>query len=181
VSRPAACAALRASDFERLLSTRPCARSEHFVLHHVPASWQTRSAELSTPAAPGALTHVDDRAGVAPLAIPAEVHDALAVDAAVARLGGNGDHCVAWAAACRFALVVPKRHARRAVTRSLIKRQGRAQFAAHAARLAAGDWLLRLRAGFPLPQFPSAASTALRVAVRAELQTLFRRVAAPAP
>ena len=151
------------------------------MLHHVPASWQTGSAELSTPAASAARAHVDDRARVAPLAIPAEVHDALAADHAVARLRGNGDHRVASAAACRFALVVPKRHARRAVTRSLIKRQGRAQFAAHAARLAAGDWLLRLRAGFPLPQFPSAASTALRVAVRAELHTLFGRVVGPAP
>lgn len=150
MSRTAACAALRASDFERLLSTRPCARSEHFVLHHVPSSWPTRPAELSTSAGPGVLHDVDDRR--------VEREDA-----------------------CRFALVVPKRHARRAVTRSLIKRQGRAQFAAHAARLAAGDWLLRLRAGFPLPQFPSAASTALRAAVRAELQTLFGRVAAPAP
>ena len=81
----------------------------------------------------------------------------------------------------RVALVVPKRHARRAVTRSLIKRQGRAQFAAHAGRLAAGDWLLRLRSGYPVPQFPSAASTALRRAVRMELQTLFGRVAVVAP
>ena len=61
---------------------------------------------------------------------------------------------------------------------SLIKRQGRAQFAAHACRLAAGDWLLRLRSGYPLTQFPSAASPALQCAVRTELQTLFGRVAA---
>jgi ribonuclease P protein component len=73
----------------------------------------------------------------------------------------------------RLGLVVPKRHARRAVTRSLIKRQGRTLFAAAAARLDAGDWLLRLRAPFEIERFPSAASSALREAVRSELQTLF--------
>jgi ribonuclease P protein component len=142
VSRAAAPPPLRAADFERLLSTRPCARSEHFVLHHVPAPQAPRPAELSTPATADGPTGVDD---------------------------------------LRLALIVPKRQARRAVTRTLIKRQGRAQFAAHAGRLPAGDWLLRLRSGYPPAQFPSAASLALRRAVRAELQTLFGRVAAPAP
>ena len=133
---------LRGADFERLLSTRPCARSEHFVLHHVPAPQAPPPAELSTSVPDNGPTGVDD---------------------------------------LRLALVVPKRHARRAVTRSLIKRQGRALFAAHAGRLSAGDWLLRLRSGYPLTEFPSAASPALRRAVRTELQTLFGRVAAPAP
>ena len=73
----------------------------------------------------------------------------------------------------RFGLVVPKRHARRAVTRSLIKRQGRAAWSRHAPALAQGDWLLRLRAGFAADQYPSAASTALRLAVRGELDALF--------
>lgn len=180
MSRTAACAALRASDFERLLSTRPCARSEHFVLHHVPASRLARPAELSTSAGPDVPPDVDDRHAAAPLLLTTGAGDkGAARDDAVHRAAE--DDRIEWEGACRFALVVPKRHARRAVTRSLIKRQGRAQFAAHAARLAAGDWLLRLRAGFPLPQFPSAASTALRVAVRAELQALFGRVAARAP
>lgn len=73
----------------------------------------------------------------------------------------------------RFGLVVPKRHARRAVTRSLIKRQGRAAFAASAARLEPGDWLLRLRSPYPVAQFPSATSAALRLKVREELLALF--------
>lgn len=73
----------------------------------------------------------------------------------------------------RLGLVVPKRHARRSVTRSLIKRQGRVAFAACAAQLGPGDWLLRLRSPYAVEQFPSAASAALRGRVREELQALF--------
>lgn len=68
--------------------------------------------------------------------------------------------------------VVPKRHARRAVTRSLLKRQVRAAFARHAGGLPGGLWLVRLRQPFPLADFPSAASTALAAAARTELDGL---------
>ena len=70
-------------------------------------------------------------------------------------------------------LVVPKRHARRAVTRSLFKRQIRAAAACHAAALASGLWVVRLRAAFEKTQYPSAASLALQMAARAELDGLF--------
>jgi ribonuclease P protein component len=73
-------------------------------------------------------------------------------------------------------LVVPKRHARRSVTRQLIRRQMRAAVARRP--LAAGDWLLRLRSGFDVRRYPSAASDALRVAVRSEIEQLFERVPA---
>lgn len=66
-------------------------------------------------------------------------------------------------------LVVPKRHARRAVTRNLIKRQVRALLAELAPRLAPTAHVLRLRAPFDRAQFVSAASPALKCAVRAEL------------
>ena len=69
--------------------------------------------------------------------------------------------------------VIPKRHARRAVTRNLIRRSMRSALQAHA--LPAGTWVVRLRAPFDARQFPSAASVALREAVRAELVQLFRR------
>ena len=72
----------------------------------------------------------------------------------------------------RFGAVVPKRHARRAVTRNLMKRQMRAAVHARAHRLASGIWLLRLRAGYDAALYPSAASTALRRAVREELDRL---------
>jgi ribonuclease P protein component len=68
--------------------------------------------------------------------------------------------------------VVPKRHARRAVTRSLLKRQIRLAFAACFADLDPGLWIVRVRTGFDRKQFPSAASTALRQAAGDELQRL---------
>ena len=76
-----------------------------------------------------------------------------------------------------FGAVVPKRHARRSVTRSLLKRQVRAAVLRHAGRLAPGLWLVRLRAPFAPAQFPSAASDALRDAARSELEQLLQRAA----
>lgn len=78
----------------------------------------------------------------------------------------------------RFGAVIPKRHARRAVTRSLMKRQGRAAWRRHATRLRSGDWVLRLRTPFDPARYPSAASDALRESVRHELDRLFAQVAA---
>ena len=74
-------------------------------------------------------------------------------------------------------LVVPKRHARRAVTRNLIRRQMRE--AARCGALAEGAWVVRLRAPFESHQYPSASSAALRHAVRGELDQLFGRLHAP--
>ena len=71
--------------------------------------------------------------------------------------------------------MVPKRHARRSVTRALVKRQIR-DVAAHCGnRLPAGQWVARLRAPFDPKEFPSAASDALKAAARAELLQLFDR------
>jgi len=77
-------------------------------------------------------------------------------------------------------VVVPKRHARRAVTRSLLKRQIYAAGDRYAAALDAGKWVVRLHAPFDRAVFPSAASDALRLLARSELETLFRAVARPA-
>jgi ribonuclease P protein component len=76
--------------------------------------------------------------------------------------------------------VVPKRHARRAVTRSLLKRQIRSAIERHAEHLAFGLWVVRLRAPFDKSRFPSAASDALRCAARDELETLFSAATQPA-
>ena len=73
--------------------------------------------------------------------------------------------------------VVPKRHARRAVTRSLLKRQIRASLERHAEQLPFGLWLVRLRAGFSATEFVSARSLALAQAARAELDGLLRQLA----
>ena len=69
-------------------------------------------------------------------------------------------------------MVVPKRHARRSVTRSLLKRQIRAAVSGRAASLAGGLWVVRLRAPFDTARFASAASDELRRAARVELERL---------
>jgi len=73
--------------------------------------------------------------------------------------------------------VVPKRHAKRSVTRSLLKRQIRSALTRHAASLPPGLWLVRLRAPFAPKLFPSAASNALRAAALAELEGLLGNAA----
>ena len=74
-------------------------------------------------------------------------------------------------------MMVPKRHAKRAVTRNLIRRQIRAAFERHLAGLPLAAWVVRLRAPFDRQQFPSARSEALARAVRGELDPLFQQVA----
>lgn len=76
---------------------------------------------------------------------------------------------------CRAGWVVPKRHARRAVTRSLVKRSIRAALHRAASRLADGEWVVRLRAPIEPGRFPSAASRALGLELRGELDALLDR------
>jgi ribonuclease P protein component len=75
--------------------------------------------------------------------------------------------------------VVPKRHARRSVTRTLLKRQIRAVVTGHAASLAGGLWVVRLRAPFDRTRFVSAASDELKAVARAELEHLMLAAAQP--
>ncbi len=72
-------------------------------------------------------------------------------------------------------MVVPKRHAKRAVTRTLIKRQMRSLVQTHAAQLPFGLWVVRLRAPFDRLKFVSAASDALRLAVHDELSQVLQK------
>ena len=115
------------ASFQAALSSKPVARTEHFVLHH---------AQLSTAGLDDVNPPVDDRLQVG--------------------------------------LVVPKRHAKRSVTRNLIKRQARSAFDARAAAMTGGNWVLRLRAPFDAKLFSSASSVALSVSVRNELGRLFQ-------
>jgi ribonuclease P protein component len=71
-----------------------------------------------------------------------------------------------------LAALVPKRHAKRAVTRNLIRRQVREVVRADAAMPVGCQLLVRLRAPFDRRRFPAAASPDLRVAVRSELKAL---------
>jgi ribonuclease P protein component len=136
---------VRTADFERLLGTPPWSRSAHFAVHHL--------AEPLVSAAGPVVPELST--GSAPLQ-PIPVDDLPPVKL--------------W-----LGSVVPKRHARRAVTRSLLKRQIRAAVERHAAHLPGGLWVVRLRAPFDRRRFPSAASAALRAAARAELDAALAR------
>ena len=140
---------VRSADFERVLRTRTRASSLHFAVHHV-------ADRPSTPAKPA------NKAPTAELSTGESSVDAAPVD----------DSPKPAPDALWLGAVVPKRHARRSVTRSLLKRQIRAVVDGHAAALAGGLWVVRLRAPFDRARFASAASGELRRAARAELEGL---------
>lgn len=136
------------ADFERALATPARSRSAHFAVHYVAAGPTPPSRPISATLCPELST------APAPVC-PQPVDDTLA---------GHWIGCV-----------VPKRHARRAVTRSLLKRQIRGVFDQHASRLPAGQWLVRLRQPFATAKFVSASSDALRRAARDEIDSLLAR------
>ena len=72
--------------------------------------------------------------------------------------------------------VLPKRWAKRAVTRNGIRRQIYSVSTALAPRLPVAALVVRLRMEFARKEYPSAWSDALKVAVRGELQQLFERM-----
>jgi len=136
----------QSTDFERVLRTRSRAQTQHFAVHHLPDR-----PSLSARARRAAVARRLSTGGAPESDKP--------VDDLPAQL---------WAGA-----VVPKRHARRSVTRSLLKRQIRRAVERHAGALAGGLWVVRLRAPFDKSRFPSAASDALKRAARDELEMLF--------
>ena len=73
-------------------------------------------------------------------------------------------------------VMVPKRWAKRAATRNLIRRQIYECSRAAGHHLPNGALVVRLRSGFPRDQFPSAQSSALKRQVRQELQQLLAGV-----
>ncbi len=75
-------------------------------------------------------------------------------------------------------IVVPKRHARRSVTRTLVKREVRAAVASRRDALSNGLWVVRLRAPLDRTAFPSAASEPLRHALRTELAAVLSQAGA---
>jgi ribonuclease P protein component len=172
---------LKSADFQRALGTRPVARTAHFSLHVLPrlepAVVRPRAAAAGpVPLAAPPATQV---AGAELSTGPTEEVGVL-VDDLAAGAKPEGPN---W----RLGLVLPKKQARRSVTRSLMRHQAREAFRRHAPRvLAAGrhgcevdGWVVRLRAPFDRQQFPSAASEALSAAVRQELDELWSRLGGP--
>jgi ribonuclease P protein component len=74
--------------------------------------------------------------------------------------------------------MVPKRWAKRAVTRNAIKRQIYSVSASFESALPKAAHVLRLRASFDRAEFPSATSRMLQATVRNELLQLFASVVA---
>lgn len=81
--------------------------------------------------------------------------------------------------AIHIGAVIPKRWAKRAVTRNTIRRQIYGVMAEWAPRLPVADHVVRLRAPWGPPHFESATSDALKQALRQELQQLFEKLLRP--
>lgn len=142
---------VQAADFKRLLAAPVQGRSAHFSLHYL----RECPAPRIKPQAAGQAdpeTQWGNLSTVDALTCPKPVDDFPAQR---------------W-----LGCVVPKRHARRSVTRSTLKRQIRAAVQRHVRGLSGGLWLVRLRSPFVPAQFVSADSAALRRAARLELDSL---------
>lgn len=140
----------RAADFERVLATPTRLRSAHFAVHHAA---DRPSAPAGKPAGAGNTELSTVSAPICQQPVDDQPKD------------------------CWLGMVVPKRHARRAVTRNLLKRQMRAALDRHASALPAGLWVLRLKAPFDRGRFTSPASKPLRQSARDELSQLLQRAA----
>ena len=179
---------VRPADYVRVLATPMRLRSPHFAVHHLdgrplPLTWaKARTptvAEDSNPLAEaGSPSHAPVTASLS-TELSTGVPDALATDVDDLQVPGQSGLVETptpeggldrW-----LGLVVPKRHAKRAVTRTLVKRQIRNVAAACAPQLEPGLWVVRQRSPFDPKQYPSAASDALKEAARAELRALFDR------
>jgi ribonuclease P protein component len=179
---------VRPADYVRVLATPMRLRSPHFAVHHLdgrPLPLKRPMARaVSASEAPG--TSRDGLAsGFAP--VTASLSTELSTDGSDTLLTGVDDlqdpglsglvetPIPAGGLDRWLGLVVPKRHAKRAVTRTLVKRQIRNVTAACAPQLEPGLWVVRQRSPFDTKQYPSAASEALKEAARAELRALFDR------
>jgi ribonuclease P protein component len=161
---------VRSVDFERVMAAPSRAKTRHFVLHHLAAVPSRPAFAVSAAqACKGNKTQ-----GLAELSTADPAAEARLVDESpLAQFNPPLVPTDIW-----LGLVVPKRHAKRSVTRQLLKRQMRAVVRDQqdtTPRLAHGLWVLRLRAPFEVKQYPSAASTALAQEARQELLELLRR------
>jgi ribonuclease P protein component len=147
--------------FAQALRRPALAHTEHFALHRLPAEVMLESLRSKTEAAKLSTTPGQPR--LSPVDNPVN--------------GDVVDPPVGRPQAPLLGLVIPKRHAKRAVTRNLIRRESKhaAALALQAARDASGAWVVRLRGPFAVQKHRSAASIPLRTEVRAQLQDLFAK------
>jgi ribonuclease P protein component len=88
----------------------------------------------------------------------------------------SGDICLFPVQDAWLGVLIPKRWARRAVTRNTIRRQIYEVARLRSSTLPQAGLVVRLRSEFSRKQFVSATSTALKQAVRQELDTLLGRL-----
>ena len=149
------------AQFQAAMSGGVTARTAHFALHRLVLESAQAAADI--PTGPGSLPPVQGPQAL--FAVPGQAYPQV------------------W-----IGPLVPKRWAKRSVTRHAIKRQVYAVAEASADALdalpAKAAYVVRLRAGFDRKHFISACSDTLKAAVRAELQQLFasaiRRAQQPA-
>ena len=137
-------------------------RTPHFALHRlglVPPDGETPKAQAEE------TSQSSDGSG----SVPREQHAAQALFVVAAH-----ENAGPWLGA-----MVPKRWARRAVTRNAIKRQIYVAGADFESQLPVAAHVVRLRSTFDRKQFPSATSDALKAAVRDELRQLFAYAVRP--
>lgn len=142
--------------FQAVLAGITIAKTEHFVLHRNSLDAQFQTENAGSPKSQPALGH-----GVSKTPDSADTESL-----AVVRLFPVQ---VTWMGA-----MVPKRWAKRAVTRNTIKRQIYTVSAGFADQLPEAAFLVRLRRDFSRKKFVSATSEALKEAVRLELLALMR-------
>ncbi|VWX59406.1 Ribonuclease P protein component [Burkholderiales bacterium 8X] len=142
------------TQFQAVLKGATLARSGHFVLHR--CSLDAPAADANLPSGSADAPFDSDRPQARPAKPLFSVNEA-------------------WLGA-----MVPKRWARRAVTRNAIKRQIYNLAGAYEASLPVAAYVVRLRSGFDRKQFVSASSERLKQAVRVELTQLFERAGAAA-
>lgn len=148
---------VRSADFERVLGTPTRARSAHFAVHYLADRPSSPKKPLS-------------KAAKAELSTAQAPAVGMAVD----------DSSVQAPDGVWVGTVVPKRHARRSVTRNLLKRQIHHAVGGQTP-LARGLWVVRLRSPFDKKNFLSAASPALCEAAAAELRSLMAQAARHVP
>ena len=179
---------VRPADYVRVLATPLRLRSPHFAVHHLVGRPLPLKRPMARPAmeSPGA-NDVDGAAPGGHAPVTASLSTELSTGSTESSPQGVDDSQLPYLPALVetpipagglarwLGFVVPKRHAKRAVTRTLVKRQIRNVAAACAPQLEPGLWVVRQRSPFDPKQFPSAASDALKEAAREELRALFDR------
>ena len=143
------------AQFAAVMAGQTVSRTPHFALHRVALPSLARfSADSAT-----ALVFLDAATNSGSHAVPPS--------------GSAPKKALFAVADCWLGVIVPKRWAKRAVTRNTIKRQIYAVSTDSSCQLPPAAHVVRLRSGFDRAEFISATSDKLKVAVRAELQHLF--------